>query len=65
MHELNVNEMKLVQGGAWEDIGCTSNGTSTTCQGTLGDVADGFKDAVKALNDAGTALGGWLYDTFN
>lgn len=65
MRELSVNEITEVSGGEWEDIGCTSDGKKTTCQGSLADVADGINDAVKALNDVGTALGSWLYDTLN
>lgn len=65
MRELNVSEINEVSGGDWEDIGCTSDGNTTTCQGSLSDVADGINDAVEALNDIGTALGSWLYDALN
>lgn len=67
MQELNFDQVELVNGGSgsWEDIGCTSDGTTTTCSATLGQVADGISDAVGALNDLGSALGGWLYDTLN
>lgn len=49
-------------GQRWEDIGVQGNYENVSIQLTLGAVADGVNDAVGALNQLGSDLGGAIFD---